>query len=171
MLDARNIYRKVTRKIYDFSPEQEQNLLAIVWLYRGQTERFLNLVAGYCQRMLAEGEACFTCRTTTVKVEPLPDFLASLAALRQASAAFSGDAGQEAPVCEALQGTGRRHPAFTADVEAFQKAVAKAAGGMEDSRRPLTAHSRKRWTALPRWPKPAATWSSRPTCSTSLPAG
>jgi type I restriction enzyme M protein len=25
MIDARNIYRKVTRKIYDFSPEQEQN--------------------------------------------------------------------------------------------------------------------------------------------------
>ena len=44
MIDARNIYRKVTRKIYDFSPEQEQNLLAIVWLYRGQTERFLDLV-------------------------------------------------------------------------------------------------------------------------------
>ena len=38
MIDARNIYRKVTRKIYDFSPEQEQNILAIVWLYRGQTE-------------------------------------------------------------------------------------------------------------------------------------
>jgi type I restriction enzyme M protein len=26
MLDARNVYRKVTRRIYDFSPEQEQNL-------------------------------------------------------------------------------------------------------------------------------------------------
>ena len=37
MLDARNIYRKVTRKIYDFSPEQLQNLTAIVWLYRGKT--------------------------------------------------------------------------------------------------------------------------------------
>jgi type I restriction enzyme M protein len=44
MLDARNIYRKVTRKIYDFSPEQQTNLNAIVWLYRGQQERFLKLV-------------------------------------------------------------------------------------------------------------------------------
>ena len=35
MIDARNIYRKVTRKIYDFTPEQQQNLTAIVWLYRG----------------------------------------------------------------------------------------------------------------------------------------
>jgi type I restriction-modification system DNA methylase subunit len=46
MLDARNIYRKVTRKIYDFSPEQQANLTAIVWLYRGQRERFLWAGAG-----------------------------------------------------------------------------------------------------------------------------
>ncbi len=59
MIDARNVYRKVTRKIYDFSPEQEKNLLAIVWLYRGETERFLDLMAGYCRRMLDEAEACF----------------------------------------------------------------------------------------------------------------
>src|SRR5690606_24042418 len=44
MIDARNIYRKVTRKIYDFSPEQEQNILAIVWLYRGHTDKYLDLV-------------------------------------------------------------------------------------------------------------------------------
>jgi type I restriction enzyme M protein len=44
MLDARNVYRKVTRKIYDFSPEQQANLAAIVWLYRGQSARFLGLV-------------------------------------------------------------------------------------------------------------------------------
>ena len=41
MLDARNVYRKVSRKIYDFSPEQMKNLAAIVWLYRGQQQRFL----------------------------------------------------------------------------------------------------------------------------------
>ena len=41
MLDARNIYRKVTRAIFDFSLEQQKNIAAIVWLYRGQSERFL----------------------------------------------------------------------------------------------------------------------------------
>lgn len=51
MLDARNIYRKVTRKIYDFSPEQLANLTAIVWLYRGQQERFLGLVQEYFGRL------------------------------------------------------------------------------------------------------------------------
>ena len=58
MLDARNIYRIVTRKIYDFSPEQLQNLLAIVWLYRGEEKRFANLVAEYEARTLAEARAC-----------------------------------------------------------------------------------------------------------------
>ncbi len=47
MLDARAIYRVVSRKIRDFSEEQLQNLTAIVWLYRGQSDRFLALVAAY----------------------------------------------------------------------------------------------------------------------------
>ena len=54
MLDARGVYRKVTRKIYDFSPEQLQNLLSIVWLYRGQPERFRALVASYLNRTWTE---------------------------------------------------------------------------------------------------------------------
>jgi type I restriction enzyme M protein len=57
MLDARNVYRKVTRKIYDFSPEQMQNLAAIVWLYRGEQQRFLRLVNSHLGRVCAEGAA------------------------------------------------------------------------------------------------------------------
>jgi type I restriction enzyme M protein len=57
MLDARNVYRKVTRKIYDFSPEQMHNLAAIVWLYRGQWEQFLALVKDYLGRVCAESAA------------------------------------------------------------------------------------------------------------------
>ena len=57
MLDARNIYRKVTRKIYDFSPEQMHNLAAIVCLYRGQRERFLGLVKDYLERVCTESGA------------------------------------------------------------------------------------------------------------------
>jgi len=40
MLDARNVFRKVHRTVNDFSPEQMANLSAIVWLYRGQPDRF-----------------------------------------------------------------------------------------------------------------------------------
>jgi len=54
MIDARSIYRKVTRKIYDFSPEQLQNILSIVWLYRGETKRFHDLVVNYISKSLEE---------------------------------------------------------------------------------------------------------------------
>ncbi len=47
MLDARKIYRKVTSKVNDFSPEQLQNLICIVNLYRGNTEKFHNTIASY----------------------------------------------------------------------------------------------------------------------------
>jgi type I restriction enzyme M protein len=57
MLDARSIYRKVTRKIYDFSPEQQANLAAIVWLYRGQQQRYLGLAQDYLQRLALEASA------------------------------------------------------------------------------------------------------------------
>lgn len=54
MIDARNVYRKVTRKIFDFSPEQLSNLSAIVWLYRGQNERFTDLVRRYFKTLCKE---------------------------------------------------------------------------------------------------------------------
>ncbi|MBL7694846.1 MAG: N-6 DNA methylase [Ferruginibacter sp.] len=47
MLDARKIYRKVTSKVNDFSPEQLQNLICIVNLYRGNTQKFSETVKGY----------------------------------------------------------------------------------------------------------------------------
>ena len=47
MLDARKIYRKVTSKVNDFSPEQLQNLICIVNLYRGNTKKFANTVKTY----------------------------------------------------------------------------------------------------------------------------
>jgi type I restriction enzyme M protein len=58
MIDARNIYRKVTRKIFDFTPEQQQNISSIVWLYRGQTERFLALVQNYLQAAFTQMQSC-----------------------------------------------------------------------------------------------------------------
>lgn len=57
MLDARNIFRKVTRKIYDFSPEQMQNISAIIWLYRGQQDRFLKLLKEYFGSICSQVEA------------------------------------------------------------------------------------------------------------------
>ena len=65
MIDARNVYRKVTRKIYDFSPAQEMNLTAIVWLYRGYTDRYLGLITSYFVTL---------CNVSTLVASPLSRF-------------------------------------------------------------------------------------------------
>ena len=57
MLDARQVYRKVNRTICDFSPEQTRNLSAIVWLYRGQQDRYLGLVRDYFDRLVTDSSA------------------------------------------------------------------------------------------------------------------
>ncbi|MBP9888613.1 MAG: N-6 DNA methylase [Leptospiraceae bacterium] len=49
MLDARKIYRKVTSKVNDFSPEQLQNLICVVNLYRGNGKRFTETVKTYLE--------------------------------------------------------------------------------------------------------------------------
>ena len=82
MIDARNIYRQVTRKIYDFSPEQEQSILAIVWLYRGQTDKYLSLVRDYCRRALDQGAACLSTESEAGEtIRPLADLSHTLEAL------------------------------------------------------------------------------------------
>lgn len=50
MLDARNVYHVVSARSHVFTEEQLVNLNAIVWLYRGQGEKFTALVAKYQQQ-------------------------------------------------------------------------------------------------------------------------
>ncbi len=127
MIDARNVYRKVTRKIYDFSPEQQQNLLAIVWLYRGEAERFLGLVSDYCGRTLEESNACFNTKNEQgEKVKPLPDFLDSLKRLREVMAPFLSTLGSDDAHIETLKELDATLLAFRSDIEAFKKVVRSA---------------------------------------------
>jgi type I restriction enzyme M protein len=124
LLDARNVYRKVTRKIYDFSPEQEQNLLAIVWLYRGQADKFLDLIYRYCHRCLDEAGSCFSLQAGNGEsIEPLPGFTSALHALRGALAPFLKSLKTDGPHAEVLKELDEAIPVFAADVEAFRKNV------------------------------------------------
>ena len=86
MVDARNVYRKVTRKIYDFSPEQLKNLTSIIWLYRGETDRFIELVTSYIDSALFEANACE--KSDRLLAEPVPDFIAALKELYAAMRPF-----------------------------------------------------------------------------------
>jgi len=126
MIDARNIYRKVTRKIYDFSPEQELNILAIVWLYRSDIGKYLDLVAGYCRRCLDEAGRCFTARDDDdKKIEPLPSFIDALAALREALGPFLKTLPAYGPQAETLKELDDAVSAFDTDVDVFRQAVAE----------------------------------------------
>lgn len=92
MLDARGIYRKVTRAIYDFSPEQQKNLAAIVWLYRGQTQRFLGLLQSYLGTALARAQAM---------AAPLTEFQQALAQLQALMAPFAQASREPDPLKDA----------------------------------------------------------------------
>lgn len=132
MIDARNIYRKVTRKIYDFSPEQEQNILAIVWLYRGQTKKYLDLVGGYCRRMLDEGERCFASRSESgEKTEPLPEIIASLADLREVLQAFLANTSKDVDFEELQTELEEAVSVFKGDVETFREHLSEQQSAWE----------------------------------------
>ncbi|SIQ92946.1 type I restriction-modification system subunit M [Maribacter ulvicola] len=46
-LDARNVYNQIDRAHREWTPENQQNLAAIVRLYRGETNRYLQLIETY----------------------------------------------------------------------------------------------------------------------------
>lgn len=100
MLDARAIYRKVTRKVFDFSPEQLKNLTAIVWLYRGQRERFLGLVESYFARI------CEECAAIPVALDAFEKTLHEAREPLQTFALFAGKLllpeAEKKPLSEAL---------------------------------------------------------------------
>ena len=125
MLDARNVYRQVTRKIYDFSPEQLANLASIVWLYRGETKKYLSLVSDYYRRMLAEGAECFNAKNKEGEpVHPLPDFITALSSLTNSLEpilkTLPDDATEREPWKELLATI----PTFHADAATFKKTIA-----------------------------------------------
>jgi type I restriction enzyme M protein len=124
MIDARNIYRKVTRKIYDFSPEQLQNLLAVVWLYRGQPERFLDLVFGYLQRMLDEIDFCYQPRTSgSTDTAPLYGYAMATEALLSAINPFTEALDEETPHAGAMKELAASIDALDEQVDRFQAAI------------------------------------------------
>ena len=120
MIDARTVYRQVTRKICDFSPEQQQNLLAIVWLYRGESERFVELVSRYCVRAIDEGKQCFSVEDG----QSLPNFLTSINSLRDVLVPFLNTLGAEDAHAEASEKLAKALREFEDDGDAFQKSVA-----------------------------------------------
>jgi type I restriction enzyme M protein len=118
MLDARQIFRKVSRSVCDFSPEQQKNIAAIIWLYRGQKDRFLQLVESY----LAEAAALGTRAQQTL--EACEEALASLSNLMEP---FAKVKRKDDPLTGPWDELASAQATLTADIEAFVKEAAEQA--------------------------------------------
>ena len=119
MLDARNIYRKISRRIYDFAPEQQKNIAAIVWLYRGQSDLFLKLIENYLARAVAEGQAAD---------KPLAAFKDALDKLVGLAEPFASGKRNLNPLAETWEELNSTQAALSAHIQAFAvEAAARAA--------------------------------------------
>ena len=118
MLDARNIYRKVSRRIYDFAPEQQQNIAAIVWLYRGQSDRFLKLLESYLARAVAKGQATG---------KPLAAFKDALDKLIGLAEPFASGKRRPDPLAETWGEFTSARAALSANIQAFAAEAASQA--------------------------------------------
>ncbi|WP_210526934.1 HsdM family class I SAM-dependent methyltransferase [Rubellimicrobium arenae] len=126
MLDARNIYRKVSRAIYDFAPEQQKNIAAIVWLYRGQVDRFLQLVESYVAQAISAGEAA---------AEPLADYDDTLGKLVDLVQPFVTEKRDPDPLAETWGELTRARSTLGEDIAGFGATVAARATAWTDAAR------------------------------------
>lgn len=145
MLDARHVFRKVTRKVYDFSPEQMRNITAITWLYRGQTDRFTALVQDYLETARAEADgtdftellaACDAAAVFFAKHLDEDNLTEAVTRLRADCDAFGAAAAElmEAPAeidalnarLTALQPVGDKAKALMKEIDAQSKLLQKA---------------------------------------------
>jgi type I restriction enzyme M protein len=121
MIDARNIFRKVTRKIYDFSPEQLQNILSIIWLYRSEPKRFHDLVAGYLSQSLDESIKCFVMKDSEGKeIRPIGDYAETFAKLRKEIKPFIVSLPEDGEQAETLKQLDESIKNFSNGVKEFE---------------------------------------------------
>lgn len=114
MIDARNIYHVVSARSHVFTDEQLANLNAIVWLYRGEREKFIALVARY-QRQVDDWLA-----TLPARIEADTAAVRALAAPLQAFASQTTLAELNADQAEDAQITQAQLDAFKMDLAAAQ---------------------------------------------------
>ena len=118
MLDARNIYRKISRAVFDFSPEQQKNIAAIVWLYRGQTNRFLELVESYLAQAIENGKAT---------AGPLDSFQKAFAKLLDLAEPFATEKRDPDPLAETWEEFPSSQATLSDDITALAEEVAARA--------------------------------------------
>ena len=114
MIDARNVYHVVSARSHVFTDEQLANLNAIVWLYRGEREKFIALVARY-QRQVDNWLAAIPARiqADTAAVQALAVLLQAFAS-QATLAELNADQAEDAQISQA------QLDAFKAELAAAQ---------------------------------------------------
>ncbi|MBU3666217.1 MAG: SAM-dependent DNA methyltransferase [Chthoniobacterales bacterium] len=128
MIDARSIGQLMpgSRTVHEFTPEQLRNISAIVWLYRGQHERFLALVADYFARHADE------CAAVPETITAFETALASLDEPFAALAKVKSLAESLAEFRDARRAYEKDSKALLADLAAFSKQMGKSAPATND---------------------------------------
>lgn len=73
-IDARNYYTVVDRTLNEWSEWQLKNLNAIVWLYRGEVDKYQNLLSQYRQELHRKISTLIDFQTESLLHEMLPEF-------------------------------------------------------------------------------------------------
>ena len=73
-IDARNYYTVVDRTLNEWSEWQLKNLNAIVWLYRGENEKYTALIAEYVNRIKGFVSSIVSFQTEMLASEMFPEF-------------------------------------------------------------------------------------------------
>ena len=123
MLDVRNIYRKISRAIFDFSPEQQKSIAAIIWLYRGQSDRFLELVESYLRQAVAGGQATD---------EPLRVFVEAFGKLIDLVKPFATNERDPDPLAETWEEITSSQAKLSSDIKALVDEVAARAANWSE---------------------------------------
>jgi type I restriction enzyme M protein len=139
MIDARNIYTVVSARSHVFTEEQLANLTAITWLYRGEQEKFVALLASYqCQ--------------LTHHLAQLADRLANdeqqVSALATALRNFSQTAADDTAIAAVREKLGEDHGITDELLHAYRAEVQKADEQADGWRQALDGVRNEASTAL-----------------------
>ena len=133
MIDARNVYTVVSARSHVFTDEQLANLTAITWLYRGEQDKFVELLATYqaklhqhlsqlAERLTNDG------RHVATLAKVLSDFVKTSQS-REAVAAVRDKLGDEHGITdELLQAFRVETQATAAQADGWQQALGKSQG-------------------------------------------
>ncbi len=130
MIDARNHYTVVSARSHVFTEEQLANLTAITWLYRGEHERFVTLVASHHAHLAQHLAQLAPCLANDEQ---------QVAALSKALRNFAQTAADSAAVAAVREKLGEDHGITDALLQAYRTEAQKVDAQADGWRQSLDA--------------------------------